>query len=232
MIKRLLLLMLLVVTSGLTIIAQNTLDLTNVEKPTLNETGIKIIKDGQNFAINTNDSITINKIVFAKNGNEPKSLLIKIGDTEKVKMDNIKNDISKEIKIFPKEKLTIKWGNSNWTFKMKEKTPHQTGKTKTEKKSIETQDGSNIFMYIVGGIIVFFIGFLVGGNRHRLCRLFKRKDNSEQKGEGGLQKDNSTDNNNELNGEKADVNDGQPDIKSENPVDEDSSNTDKSIPES
>ena len=232
MIKRLLLLMLLVVTSGLTIIAQNTLDLTNVEKPTLNETGIKIIKDGQNFAINTNDSITINKIIFAKNGNEPKSLLIKIGDTEKVKMDNIKNDISKEIKIFPKEKLTIKWGNSNWTFKMKEKTPHQTGKTKTEKKSIETQDGSNIFMYIVGGIIVFFIGFLVGGNRHRLCRLFKRKDNSEQKGEGGLQKDNSTDNNNELNGEKADVNDGQPDIKSENPVDEDSSNTDKSTKES
>lgn len=58
MIKRLLLLMLLVVTSGLTIIAQNTLDLTKEEKPTLNEPGIKIEKEEErNFTINTNDNL-------------------------------------------------------------------------------------------------------------------------------------------------------------------------------
>lgn len=235
MIKRLLLLMLLVVTSGLTMIAQNTLDLTNVEKPTLNETGFKIIKEGQqNFTINTNDSIIIiNKIVFANNGNEPKSLLIKIGDTEEVKKDNIKNDISKDIKISPKEILTIKWGNSNWTFEMKEKTLHQTGKTKTEKKSIETQDGSNIFIYIVGGIVVFFIGFLVGGNRHRLCRLFKRnkKDNLVLQKEGGLQNNNSI-NNNGSNEEKAEGNDNLSDEESENAVEENRSNNENSNEES
>ena len=69
--------MLLVVTSGLTIIAQNTLDLTKVEKPTLNEPGIKIKQEEKrNFTIYTNNSITINKIVFAKDGKESKSLVI------------------------------------------------------------------------------------------------------------------------------------------------------------
>lgn len=232
MIKRLLLLMLLVVTSGLTMIAQNTLDLTKVEEPTLNETGIK--KEGQNFIIYSNDSIiTINKIVFANNGKDSKSLLIKIGDTEKVKMDNIKNDIPKDIKISPKEILTIKWGNSNWTFKMKEKTLLKTEKTKTEKKSTETQDGSNIFMYIVGGLVVFFIGFLVGGNRPRLCRLFKRnkKDNLELQEEGGLQNNNSI-NNNGSNEEKAEGNDDLSDEELENAVEGDRSNNENSNEES
>lgn len=134
MIKRLLLLMLLVVTSGLTIIAQNTLDLTKVEKPTLNEPGIKIKQEEKrNFTIYTNNSITINKIVFAKDGKESKSLVIKIGDSVIMKKEDIKNSIPKEIKISPKEKLTIKWGQSNWTFKMKEKALLQTENTKTEK---------------------------------------------------------------------------------------------------
>ena len=214
MIKRLLLLMLLVVTSGLTIIAQNTLDLTNVKKPTLNETGIK--KEGQNFTINTNDSISINKIVFAKNGNEPKSLEIKIGDTVIMKNEGIKNDISPKINISPGEILSIKWGICNWTFKIKDKTLPQTEKNKTEKKSKETQDCSNNFMYIFGGLFVFFIGFLVGGNIHRLCRLFKRnkKDNLELQKEG-LQNDNSIDNN-RLNEEKAEGNDEVSDEESEN----------------
>lgn len=218
MLKRLLLLMLLVVTSGLTIIAQNTLDLTNVEKPTLNETGIK--KEGQNFTINTNanDSITINKIVFAKDGKESKSLVIMIGDSVIMKKKDIKNFIPQKIKISPKEKLTITWGQSNWTFKMKEKALLQTENTKTEKKSTETQDCSNNFMYIFGGLVVFFIGFLVGGNIHRLCRLFKRnkKDNLELQKEG-LQNDNSIDNN-RLNEEKAEGNDEVSDEESENAV--------------
>ena len=208
MIKRLLLLMLLVVTSGLTIIAQNTLDLTKVEKPTLNEPGIKIKQEEKrNFTIYTNNSITINKIVFAKDGKESKSLVIKIGDSVIMKKEDIKNSIPKEIKISPKEKLTIKWGQSNWTFKMKEKALLQTENTKTEKKSTETQDCSNNFMYIVGGLVVFFIGFLVGGNIHRLCRLFKRnkKGNLELQNEGDPQNKNSD--NNGSDKEKAEGND-------------------------
>lgn len=228
MIKRLLLLMLLVVTSGLTIIAQNTLDLTNVEKPTLNETGIKIKKEGQNFTININDSITINKIVFAKNGNEPKSLEIKIGDTVIMKKEGIKNDIPKEIKISPKEILTIKWGERNWTFKIKDKTLPQTDKTKTEKKSKETQDCSNNFMYIFGGLFVFFIGFLVGVKRHCLCRLFKRnkKGNLELQNEGDPQNKNSD--NNGSDKEKAEGNDALSDEESENAVEGDCSNSEDS----
>ena len=220
--------MLLVVTSGLTIIAQNTLDLTNVEKPTLNETGIKIKKEGQNFTININDSITINKIVFAKNGNEPKSLEIKIGDTVIMKKEGIKNDIPKEIKISPKEILTIKWGERNWTFKIKDKTLPQTDKTKTEKKSKETQDCSNNFMYIFGGLFVFFIGFLVGVKRHCLCRLFKRnkKGNLELQNEGDLKNNNSD--NNGSDEKKAEGNDAPSDEESENAVEGDSSNSEDS----
>lgn len=226
MIKRLLLLMLLVVTSGLTIIAQNTLDLTKEEKPTLNEPGIKIEKEEErNFTINTNDNITINKIVFGK---EPKSLVIHIGDSVIMEKEGIKNEIPIKIKISPKEILTIKWGQSNWTFKMKKKALPQTENTKTEKKSTETQDSSNNFMYIVGGLVVFFIGFLVGGNIHCLCRLFKRnkKDNLELQKEG-LQNDNSIDNN-RLNEEKAEGNDEVSDEESENAVEGDCSNSDDS----
>ena len=226
MIKRLLLLMLLVVTSGLTIIAQNTLDLTKEEKPTLNEPGIKIEKEEErNFTINTNDNITINKIVFGK---EPKSLVIHIGDSVIMEKEGIKNEIPIKIKISPKEILTIKWGQSNWTFKMKKKALPQTENTKPEKKSTETQDSSNNFMYIVGGLVVFFIGFLVGGNIHRLCRLFKRnkKDNLELQKEG-LQNDNSIDNN-RLNEEKAEGNDEVSDEESENAVEGDCSNSDDS----
>lgn len=226
MIKRLLLLMLLVVTSGLTIIAQNTLDLTKEEKPTLNEPGIKIEKEEErNFTINTNDNITINKIVFGK---EPKSLVIHIGDSVIMEKEGIKNEIPIKIKISPKEILTIKWGQSNWTFKMKKKALPQTENTKTEKKSTETQDSSNNFMYIVGGLVVFFIGFLVGRNIHRLCRLFKRnkKDNLELQKEG-LQNDNSIDNN-RLNEEKAEGNDEVSDEESENAVEGDCSNSDDS----
>jgi|GEM_PF-2742707 len=218
--------MLLVVTSGLTIIAQNTLDLTKEEKPTLNEPGIKIEKEEErNFTINTNDNITINKIVFGK---EPKSLVIHIGDSVIMEKEGIKNEIPIKIKISPKEILTIKWGQSNWTFKMKKKALPQTENTKTEKKSTETQDSSNNFMYIVGGLVVFFIGFLVGGNIHRLCRLFKRnkKDNLELQKEG-LQNDNSIDNN-RLNEEKAEGNDEVSDEESENAVEGDCSNSDDS----
>lgn len=228
MIKRLLLLMLLVVTSGLTIIAQNTLDLTNVEKPTLNETGIK--KEGQNFTINTNanDSITINKIVFAKDGKESKSLVIKISDSVIVKKEDIKNFILQKIKISPKEKLTITWVQSNWTFKMKEKALLQTENTTTEKKSTETQDCSNNFMYIVGGLVVFFIGFLVGGNIHRLCRLFKRnkKGNLELQNECDPQNKNSD--NNGSDKEKAEGNDALSDEESDNAVEGDCSNSEDS----
>ena len=226
MIKKLLLLILLVVTSGLTIIAQNTLDLTQSNNPTLKINGKNIIaKDGTNFIIKTKDSITINKIVFAKNGNEPKSLEIKIGDTVIMKKESRKNDISQEIKISPKEILSIKWGNRNCTFKIKDKTLSKTEKTKTEKKSTEIQEGSNIFMCIVGGIVVFFIGFLVGGNIHRLCRLFKRnkKGNLEQQEEGDLQNNNSD--KKELDKEKTEGNDGQSDEESENAVERDSSNS-------
>lgn len=83
-------------------------------------------------------------------------------------------------------------------------------------------------MYIVGGLVVFFIGFLVGGNIHRLCRLFKRnkKDNLELQKEG-LQNDNSIDNN-RLNEEKAEGNDEVSDEESENAVEGDCSNSDDS----
>lgn len=229
MTKRLLLLILLVVASGLTMIAQNTLYVTNVNKPTLkkNEKEIEIKKEGKDFIIYTNDnSITINKIVFANNSNEPKPLTVKIGDSTIIEKGSIKNYISQEIEISSNERLTIKWGIINWTFNMKEKKLSKTAKIETEKKIKETQDSSNNFMYIVGGLVVFFIGFLVGVNRHRLCRLFKRnkKDNPELKEEGGLQNNNSTDNNNELIGETPKANDDQSEMNSEKPVEGDCSN--------
>lgn len=229
MIKRLLLLVLLVVTSGLTMIAQNKLDVTNVNLPTLknNEKEIKIINKGKYFIIDTNDSsITINKIVFADNGNEPKSLEVKIGDSLIIKKDGIKNDISKELKISSREILTIKWGKSKWTFNMKEKTLPKTRETEIKKKSTEIKDSSNYLMYIVVGLVVFFIGILVGWNIHRLCRLFKKnkEGNSEFKGKGCLQQDKSTDNNNQLIDKKAEVNDGQSDVESRNEVEGDRSN--------
>lgn len=220
MIKKLLLLILLVVTSGLTIIAQNTLDLTQSNNPTLKINGKNIIaKDGTNFIIKTKDSITINKIVFTKNENEKKHLEIKIGDAVISKKDSIKNKISPKIKISPKEILTIKYGESNWTFKIKEELPQLTG------ESTEIQEGSNIFMYIVVGIVVFFIGILVGVKRHRLCRLFKRnkKGNLEQQKGGDLQNNNSD--NNGSDKEKAEGNDALSDEESENAVERDRSNS-------
>lgn len=220
MIKKLLLLILLVVTSGLTIIAQNTLDLTQSNNPTLKINGKNIIaKDGTNFIIKTKESITINKIVFTKNENEKKHLEIKIGDSVISKKDSIKYEISPKIKISPKEILTIKYGESNWTFKIKEELLQLTG------ESTEIQEGSNIFMYIVVGIVVFFIGILVGVKRHRLCRLFKRnkKGNLEQQKGGDLQNNNSD--NNGSDKEKAEGNDALSDEESENAVERDRSNS-------
>lgn len=232
MIRRLLLLILSVVMGSMTMNAQCTLDLTG-EKPSLikgkNTITIDKSKDKENkYIIDCKDSITINKIVFAKDGKEPKSLVINIGDSVIMKKEGIKNYIPKEIKISPKEKLIIKWGQSNWTFKMKEKALLQIENTKTEKKSTETQDSSNNFMYIVGGLVVFFIGFLVGGNIHRLCRLFKRnkKGAQEQPKEGDLKNNNSD--NNGSDEEKAEGNDASSDEESENAVEGDSSNSEDS----
>ena len=66
-------------------------------------------------------------------------------------------------------------------------------------KSKETQDCSNNFMYIVGGLVVFFIGFLIGGNIHNLCRLFKRiksQGSADGGADGGADGDDTTGNTN------------------------------------
>ena len=83
-------------------------------------------------------------------------------------------------------------------------------------------------MYIVGGLVVFFIGFLVGGNIHRLCRLFKRnkKGNLELQNEGDPQNKNSD--NNGSDKEKAEGNDALSDEESENAVEGDCSNSEDS----
>lgn len=224
MIKKLLLLILLVVTSGLTMIAKNTLDLTQSNNPTLKINGKNIIaKEGTNLIIKTKDSITINKIVFAKNGNESKFLVINIGDSTIKQKDGIKNDISTEIKLVSKNTLTISWGDKNWTFKMEKEKLHNTPQNNTANKTMETQASSNNFMYLIVGAVMLVIGFIIGGNIHRLCRIFKRKKKNslEQKDDNKNEKPENKKQTNELNDENTDVTDSESEKKSVNQVEED-----------
>ena len=170
---------------SLTIIAQNVLDLSG-KNPSLKikDNTIDIKKESKNiFIIDAKDSITISKIVFVKNGNEAKHVEIKEGGNLLIKMDSVKNDISKTIKISPKSILTVTWGKNTWTFKMKDNNM-KLGRNKTGEntKTKEVQDKSNSILYI---IIVIIIGVVI--SVFGFC-WFKRNKRTSSKSKGGAPK--------------------------------------------
>lgn len=182
--RKITLLILSVVMGSLTIIAQNVLDLSG-KYPSLKIKDTIDIKNEHNniFIIDAKDSITISKIVFVKNGNEAKRVEIKEGGNLLIKMDSVKNDISKTIKISPKSILTVTWGKNTWTFKMKDNNM-KLGRNKTGEntKTKEVQDKSNSILYI---IIVIIIGVVI--SVFGFC-WFKRNKRTSLKSKGGAPK--------------------------------------------
>ena len=170
---------------SLTIIAQNVLDLSG-KNPSLKikDNTIDIKKEPKNiFIIDAKDSITISKIVFVKNGNEAKRVEIKEGGNLLIKMDSVKNDISKTIKISPKSILTVTWGKNTWTFKMKDNNMNLSrNKTGENTKTKEVQDKPNSILYI---IIVIIIGVVI--SVFGFC-WFKRNKRTSSKSKGGASK--------------------------------------------
>ena len=169
---------------SLTIIAQNVLDLSGKYPSLKIKDTIDIKKEHNNiFIIDAKDSITISKIVFVKNGNEAKRVEIKEGGNLLIKMDSVKNDISKTIKISPKSILTVTWGKNTWTFKMKDnKMELSRNKTGENTKTKEVQDKSNSILYI---IIVIIIGVVI--SVFGFC-WFKRNKRTSSKSKGGAPK--------------------------------------------
>lgn len=169
---------------SLTIIAQNVLDLSGKNPSLKIKDTIDIKKEHKNiFIIDAKDSITISKIVFVKNGNEAKHVEIKEGGNLLIKMDSVKNDISKTIKISPKSILTVTWGKNTWTFKMKDnKMEWSRNKTGENTKTKEVQDKPNSILYI---IIVIIIGVVI--SVFGFC-WFKRNKRTSSKSKGGAPK--------------------------------------------
>ena len=180
MIRRIILLILSAVMGSMPMIAQNILDLSG-KNPSLKikEYNINFKEyNKNNFIIDAKDSITISKIVFAKNGNEAKRAEIKDGGKLLTRKDSEKKDISGTIKISPKSILTITWGQKTWTFKMKGNEMNSSNnKTNQNVNTKEFQDGSisiwDIIIGIIIGVVISAIGF---------CWLKKyRKTNSKSK---------------------------------------------------
>lgn len=182
--RKITLLILSVVMSSLTIIAQNVLDLSGKNPSLKIKDTIDIKKEHKNiFIIDAKDSITISKIVFVKNGNEAKRVEIKEGGNLLIKMDSVKNDISKTIKISPKSILTVTWGKNTWTFKMKDDNMKLSrNKTGENTKTKEVQDKPNSILYI---IIVIIIGVVI--SVFGFC-WFKRNKRTSSKSKGGAPK--------------------------------------------
>lgn len=182
--RKITLLILSVVMSSLTIIAQNVLDLSGKNPSLKIKDTIDIKKEHKNiFIIDAKDSITISKIVFVKNGNEAKRVEIKEGGNLLIKMDSVKNDISKTIKISPKSILTVTWGKNTWTFKMKDNNMKLSrNKTGENTKTKEVQDKPNSILYI---IIVIIIGVVI--SVFGFC-WFKRNKRTSSKSKGGAPK--------------------------------------------
>lgn len=182
--RKITLLILSVVMGSLTIIAQNVLDLSGKNPSLKIKDTIDIKKEHKNiFIIDAKDSITISKIVFVKNGNEAKHVEIKEGGNLLIKMDSVKNDISKTIKISPKSILTVTWGKNTWTFKMKDnKMELSRNKTGENTKTKEVQDKPNSILYI---IIVIIIGVVI--SVFGFC-WFKRNKRTSSKSQGGAPK--------------------------------------------
>ena len=182
--RKITLLILSVVMGSLTIIAQNVLDLSGKNPSLKIKDTIDIKKEHNNiFIIDAKDSITISKIVFVKNGNEAKRVEIKEGGNLLIKMDSVKNDISKTIKISPKSILTVTWGKNTWTFKMKDNNMELIrNKTGENTKTKEVQDKSNSILYI---IIVIIIGVVI--SVFGFC-WFKRNKRTSSKSKGGASK--------------------------------------------
>lgn len=182
--RKITLLILSVVMGSLTIIAQNVLDLSSKNPSLKIKDTIDIKKEHKNiFIIDAKDSITISKIVFVKNGNEAKRVEIKEGGNLLIKMDSVKNDISKTIKISPKSILTVTWGKNTWTFKMKDNNMKLSrNKTGENTKTKEVQDKPNSILYI---IIVIIIGVVI--SVFGFC-WFKRNKRTSSKSKGGAPK--------------------------------------------
>lgn len=182
--RKITLLILSVVMGSLTIIAQNVLDLSGKNPSLKIKDTIDIKKEHKNiFIIDAKDSITISKIVFVKNGNEAKRVEIKEGGNLLIKMNSVKNDISKTIKISPKSILTVTWGKNTWTFKMKDNnTKLSRNKTGENTKTKEVQDKPNSILYI---IIVIIIGVVI--SVFGFC-WFKRNKRTSSKSKGGAPK--------------------------------------------
>lgn len=182
--RKITLLILSVVMGSLTIIAQNVLDLSGKNPSLKIKDTIDIKKEHKNiFIIDAKDSITISKIVFVKNGNEAKHVEIKEGGNLLIKMDSVKNDISKTIKISPKSILTVTWGKNTWTFKMKDNNMKlNRNKTGENTKTKEVQDKPNSILYI---IIVIIIGVVI--SVFGFC-WFKRNKRTSSKSKGGAPK--------------------------------------------
>lgn len=182
--RKITLLILSVVMGSLTIIAQNVLDLSGKNPSLKIKDTIDIKKEHKNiFIIDAKDSITISKIVFVKNGNEAKRVEIKEGGNLLIKMNSVKNDISKTIKISPKSILTVTWGKNTWTFKMKDNNMKlKRNKIGENTKTKEVQDKPNSILYI---IIVIIIGVVI--SVFGFC-WFKRNKRTSSKSKGGAPK--------------------------------------------
>ena len=106
-----------------TMIAQNNIDLSgDIPSLTIGGETVNIDKiTGDTFTVECKDSITIDEIVFAKNGTETKCAKIeKNGSTLLVKKCPNKLSFNKtRISLSPEDILTVSWGEKKWALCMK-----------------------------------------------------------------------------------------------------------------
>ena len=182
--KRIVVLTLSIAINCLTSIAQNVLDLKDANNPIIivdEKDTIKTNKEENCFKFTSKDNkpIIIKDVVFANNATEAKPAEIFIGDSLFKKWQSIKNDVEDvNFQIRSNNDISIIHGNKKWSLVIKKKTDaeeqRKQGKSTSGNDTVskEFAPQMNYMTLACAALIMLVLGFLIGANRRRLCKLF------------------------------------------------------------
>lgn len=182
--KRIVVLTLSIAINCLTSIAQNVLDLKDANNPIIIVDGKDTIKTNKEencfkFTSKDNKPIIIKDVVFANNATEAKPAEIFIGDSLFKKWQSIKNDVEDvNFQIRSNNDISIIHGNKKWSLVIKKKTDaeeqRKQGKSTSGNDTVskEFAPQMNYMTLACAALIMLVLGFLIGANRRRLCKLF------------------------------------------------------------
>ena len=182
--KRIIVLTLSIAINCLTSIAQNVLDLKDANNPIIIVDGTDTIKTNKEencfkFTSKDNKPIIIKDVVFANNATEAKPAEIFIGDSLLKRWQGVKNDVADvNFQIRSNNDISIIHGNKKWSLVIKKKKDAEEqsklGKSKSRNNTVskEFAPQMNYMTLACAALIMLVLGFLIGANRRRLCKLF------------------------------------------------------------